>query len=36
MRAQARAHQLDIDRVDLEALDRFLRSDRSPPDGMMA
>jgi uncharacterized protein len=35
MRAQALAHELNIDRVDLETLDRFLRSDRSPPDSMM-
>jgi uncharacterized protein len=35
MRAQALAHEIIIDRVDLEALDKFLRSDRSPPDSMM-
>ena len=35
MRAQARAHEILLDRVDLEALDRFLMSDRSPPDSMM-
>jgi uncharacterized protein len=35
MRAQARAREVDIDRVDLDALDQFLRSDRSPPDSMM-
>ncbi len=29
------AHEIPIDRVDLEALDSFLMSDRSPPDGMM-
>jgi len=35
MRTQAVAHKITIDRVDLDALDRFLRSDRSPPDCMM-
>jgi uncharacterized protein len=40
MRAQARAHkildnEIPIDRVDLEALDRFLMSERSPPESMM-
>src|SRR5215831_9670801 len=35
MRAQARAHAIPLDYVDLEALDRFLMSDRSPPDSMM-
>jgi uncharacterized protein len=35
MRAQARAHEIPLDRVDLEALDRFLISDRSPPESMM-
>ena len=35
MRAQALAHEISIDRVDLEALDKFLMSDRSPPDSMM-
>jgi uncharacterized protein len=35
MRAQALAHAVAIDRVDLEALDKFLMSDRSPPDSMM-
>ena len=35
MPAQARVHELPIDRVDLEALDRFLASDRSPPESMM-
>jgi uncharacterized protein len=35
MRAQALAHEIAIDRVDLEALDEFLMSDRSPPDSMM-
>jgi len=35
MRAQARAHEIPLDRVDLEALDRFLMSDRSPSDSMM-
>jgi len=35
MRPQALAHDLPLDQVDLEALDRFLISDRSPPDSMM-
>ena len=35
MRAQTLAHEVIIDRVDLEALETFLTSDRSPPDGMM-
>ena len=35
MRAQALAHAIPLDQVDLEALDRFLISDRSPPDSMM-
>jgi uncharacterized protein len=35
MRAQAHAHEIPPDRVDLEALDRFLVSDRSPPESMM-
>ena len=35
MRAQALAHQIDVDRVDLEALDKFLMSDRAPPDSML-
>jgi len=35
MRAQATAHQITLDRVDLDALDKFLRSDRAPPDSMM-
>src|SRR5579884_1850487 len=35
MRAQAHAHEIPLDRVDLEALDRFLISDRSPPASMM-
>lgn len=34
MRAQARAHEIPLDCVDLEALDRFLMSDRSPPESM--
>jgi uncharacterized protein len=34
MRAQALAHAIPLDEVDLEALDRFLMSDRSPPDCM--
>jgi uncharacterized protein len=29
------AYEIPIDRIDLEALDSFLSSDRSPPDGMM-
>src|SRR6516225_1538705 len=32
---QALAHAIPVDQVDLEALDRFLMSDRSPPDSMM-
>jgi uncharacterized protein len=35
MRPQALVHDLPLDQVDLEALDRFLISDRSPPDSMM-
>jgi uncharacterized protein len=35
MRAQALAHEITIDRVDLQALDKFLMSARSPPDSMM-
>jgi uncharacterized protein len=35
MRAQARAHEIPLDHVDLEVLDRFLTSDRSPPESMM-
>jgi uncharacterized protein len=35
MRSQALAHAIPIEQVDLEALDRFLMSDRSPPDSMM-
>jgi uncharacterized protein len=35
MRTHALPHELDIDRVDVEALDQFLRSDRSPPNSMM-
>jgi hypothetical protein len=35
MRAQALAHEVIIDRVDLEALETFLTSDSSPPDSMM-
>jgi uncharacterized protein len=34
MRAQALPHAI-LDQVDLEALDRFLMSDRSPPNSMM-
>jgi uncharacterized protein len=35
MRAQALAHTIALDQVDLEALDRFLMSDHSPPNSMM-
>ena len=35
MRAQALAHAIPQDQVDLEVLDRFLMSDRSPPHCMM-
>ena len=35
MRAQARFHEIPIDHVDLEVLDRFLMSDRSPSESMM-
>ena len=35
MRAQALTCEITIDRVDLEALDKVLRSDRLPPNGMM-
>lgn len=40
MRAQVRGYKISdnevpLDRVDLEALDRFLISDRAPPDSMM-
>jgi uncharacterized protein len=35
MRAQRLADEIAIDRADLEALDSFLMSDRSPPDSMM-
>jgi uncharacterized protein len=35
MRAQARAHEVPLDHIDLEVLDRFLMSDRSPPESMM-
>jgi uncharacterized protein len=35
MRAQALAHEITIDRIDLEALDKFLMSDRAPQDSMM-
>jgi uncharacterized protein len=34
-RSQDLAHAIPIEQVDLEALDRFLMSDRSPPDSMM-
>jgi uncharacterized protein len=35
MRAGALAREITVDRIDLEALDRFLMSNRSPPDSMM-
>jgi uncharacterized protein len=35
MRPQALAHAIPVDQVDLEALDRFLMSDRSPAHSMM-
>jgi Uncharacterised protein family (UPF0149) len=35
MRAQALADIIPLDRVDLEVLDRFPMSDRSPPDSTM-
>lgn len=35
MRAQARVHEVPLDHVDLDALDRFLMSDHSPPESMM-
>src|SRR5260221_9476783 len=35
MRIQALAHAIPVDHIDLEALERFLMSDRSPPDSMM-
>ena len=35
MFAQKLAYEIPIDRVDLEALDSFLMSDRAPSDGMM-
>ena len=35
MRAQARVHEVPVDRVDLDALDGFLMSDRLPPESMM-
>jgi uncharacterized protein len=34
MRAQARVHEVPLDRVDLESLDDFLMSERAPPDSM--
>lgn len=34
MRAQARAHEIPVDQVDLELLDEFLMSERAPPDSM--
>jgi uncharacterized protein len=35
MRPQALAHAIPLDQVDLAALDRFLMSDRPPPNSMM-
>ena len=35
MRTQAHACEIPLDRVDLEALDRFLMSERSPSESMM-
>jgi uncharacterized protein len=35
MRAEALAREITVDRIDLEALDKFLMSNRSPPDSMM-
>jgi uncharacterized protein len=35
MRSQTLARETAVERVDLEALDSFLMSDRSPPDSMM-
>jgi uncharacterized protein len=35
MLAQKHAHEIAVDRVDLEALERFLISDRSPTESMM-
>jgi uncharacterized protein len=35
MRAQAHAYEIPLDRVDLQGLDRFLMSERSPPESMM-
>jgi uncharacterized protein len=35
MRAEALARESTVDRIDLEALDKFLMSNRSPPDSMM-
>lgn len=34
MRAQTSAHEIPLEGVDLEALDRFLMSERSPPESM--
>jgi len=34
MRAQPLAHEINVDRIDLDGLDKFLVSDRSPPDSM--
>jgi hypothetical protein len=35
MRAQTSARELPFDNIDLDPLDRFLRSDRTPPRCMM-
>jgi uncharacterized protein len=35
MLAQKHAHEIPINRVDLEVLESFLGSDRSPPESMM-
>jgi len=35
MRTQALAHEVPLDHVDSDALDKYLRSDRSPPNSMM-
>jgi uncharacterized protein len=35
MRGEALAREITVDRVDLEALDKFLMSNRSPPDSMV-
>jgi uncharacterized protein len=35
MHAQAHGYEIPLDRVDLQVLDRFLMSERSPPESMM-